>query len=123
METECHKLDLLLAAQLGRSEVAGGPSFEDHVAMIHEKAQLSERMEVVEGELQALDYLVTWLSVQLEDADSNPLMSNVVEQANRKREESNTLVSTVAIVHFTYSWLQLDFFPGQADHRSQQKVE
>jgi len=49
--------------------VAGGPSFEDHVAMIHEKAQLSEHMEVIEGELQALDYLVTWLSVQLEDAE------------------------------------------------------
>jgi len=103
--------------------VAGGPSFEDHVAMIHEKAQLSEHMEVIEGELQALDYLVTWLSVQLEDADTNPLMSNVVEQAKRKREESNTLVSTIAVVHFTYSWLQLDLFPGPADRRSQQKVE
>ena len=30
LENECHKLDLLLAAQLGRGEVAGGPSFEDH---------------------------------------------------------------------------------------------
>ena len=60
--------------------------------------------------------LVTWLSVQLEDADSNPLVSSVVQQVNGKRDEGNTLVSRAAIVQFTYSWLQLDLFPGQADY-------
>ena len=115
LETECHKLDLLLAAQVGSGEVAGGPSFEGHVAMITEKAQLTERKEVVEGELQVLDNLLTWLSVQVEDADTNPLVSSVAQQANRKREESNTLVSTAPTVQFIYSCLQLYLFPGQAN--------
>ncbi len=62
-------LDLLLAAQLGSGEVVAGPSFDDHVALIHEREQLVERMEDLQAEVQVLESLGTWYSIHLQDAE------------------------------------------------------
>jgi len=85
LETECHKLDLLLAAQIGSDEVTAGPSFEDHVALIHERQLLLERMEGLEANLQEFNSLTTWLSVNLPDAETNPHLANLFKEADKLR--------------------------------------
>ena len=86
-------MDLLLAAQVGRGEVAGGPSFEDHVALIHERQQLTEHMEGLETKVQELNSLATWLSVHLPDAETNPQLASLFQEADRLRDEGDTIVS------------------------------
>jgi len=78
---------------------------------------LNASMEVVEGELQAsnLAQCSTW-ACRLQS-------SGVQCGSTGERKKDNTLVSTAAIVQFTYSWLQLDLFPAQADGWCQQNVE
>ena len=86
-------MDLLFAAQVGRGKVAGGPSFEDHVALIHERQQLSEHMEGLETKVQELNSLSTWLSVYLPDAETNPQLASLFQEADRLRDEGDTIVS------------------------------
>ena len=91
---ECNKLDLLLAVEVGTGgEVTAGPSFEDHVAMIQERQQLAECMEGLEAKLQDLNSLTTWLSVNLPDAETNPQLAKLFEEADKLRDEGDTIVS------------------------------
>jgi len=92
-------LDLLLAAQIGSDEVTAGPSFEDHVALIHERQLLVERMEGLEANLQELNSLTTWLSVNLPDAETNPHLANLFKEADKLRDEGDSLVSIKPKVH------------------------
>ena len=88
-------MDLLLASQLGTDEVAAGPSFDDHVALIHERQQLVECMEGLETKVQELNSLATWLSVHvhLPDAETNPQLANLFQETDRLRDEDDTIVS------------------------------
>ena len=86
-------MDLLLVSQIGTDEVAAGPSFDDHVALIHERQQLVERMEGLETKVQELNSLATWLTVHLPDAETNPQLANLFQETDRLRDEGDTIVS------------------------------
>ena len=45
-------------------------------------------------ELQVLEGLATWYSLHLEDAETNPQLASLFREADRKRDEGDTLVST-----------------------------
>jgi len=55
------------------------------VALIHERQLLVERMEGLEANLQELNSLTTWLSVNLPDAETNPHLANLFKEADKLR--------------------------------------
>ncbi len=74
--------------------MVAGPSFDDHVALIHEREQLVERMEGLQTEVQVLESLGTWYSIHLQDAETNVHLADLFQELERKRKGNDTLVST-----------------------------
>ncbi len=74
--------------------MVAGPSFDYHVALIHEREQLVERMEGLQAEVQVLESPGTWYSIHLQDAETSVHLADLFQELERKRKESDTLVST-----------------------------
>ena len=95
LETECHKLDCILAAH-GQGELVGaGPSFEDHVAIVKERQALREVAEQLQSEADELEGLVTWFCIHLENAETNPQLQILRNEVSMKKSQREQVVHTV----------------------------
>jgi hypothetical protein len=73
LEMDCHKLDLRMARLPGGEGASAGPSFEDHVSLLQER--------------QAL-----------QNAESNPQLSVLLQETDKKRREISTMVRMISTV-------------------------
>ena len=77
--------------------VGAGPSFEDYVAMVREKQSLREQMEILEVEADELEGLVTWFSMHLPYAETNPQLEILRQEVLRKRGDKERSVSLTPV--------------------------
>ena len=68
----------------GGVSVDAGPSFEDHIAMIKERQKLEGKCDTCQVALRTLEGLVTWFNVRLPDAESNPQLSIIFQEAEKE---------------------------------------
>ena len=74
--------------------VGAGSSFEDHVAAVKKREELRDMAGNMEKEIDELEGLITWFCIHLEDAQTNPQLQILRDEAMRKRRE------TEAVVHY-----------------------
>ena len=81
-----------MAALPGGVTIEAGPSFEEHVALIQQRHRLQERCDEEGVALRTLEGLVTWFTLHLQDAESNPQLAVLRTERERKRKEISTMV-------------------------------
>ena len=80
---ECHKLDMRIARIL--TQVEAGPSFQSHVAALQEWQTLREKQEAAQAEVNVLEGIATWFSVNLPEAENNPQLSILLHELKSKK--------------------------------------
>jgi hypothetical protein len=95
---DCHKLDLRMARLPGGEGASAGPSFEDHVSLLQERQALQEKCEEEKVALHTLEGLVTWCTLHLQNAESNPQLSVLLQETDKKRREISTMVRMISTV-------------------------
>ena len=73
--------------------VGAGPSFETHIHALRERQALREVAENLESEVDQLEGLLTWFSIHLEDAETNPQLCGLRDEVMKKRREKQTVVN------------------------------
>ena len=79
-------------ANLLSGEGTAGPSFQDHIAMLQERQGLQEKYEEEKIALHTLEGLVTWCTLHLQNAESNPQLSVLLQETQRKRAQITQMV-------------------------------
>ena len=80
---ECHKLDMRIARIL--TQVEAGPSFQSHVTALQEWQTLREKQEAAQAEVNVLEGIATWFSVNLPEAENNPQLSILLHELKSKK--------------------------------------
>ena len=76
--------------------IGAGPSFEAYIHAIRERETLREVAQNRQSEEDELEGLLTWFSIHLEDAETNPLLQ---QEVIKKRGERKAVVRDTLRVH------------------------
>ena len=79
--------------------VGAGPSFETHIHALRERQASRVMAENLESEEDPLEGLLTWFSIHLEDAETNPQLCLLRDEVMKKRREKQTVVNINAGSH------------------------
>jgi hypothetical protein len=82
----------------GGEGASAGPSFEDHVSLLEERQALQEKCEEEKVALHTLEGLVTWCTLHLQNAESNPQLSVLLQETDKKRREISTMEKQISDV-------------------------
>ena len=111
---DSHKLDLRMANLLSGERITAGPSFQDHVDMLQERHGLQDRCEEEKTALHTLEGLVTWCTLHLHNAESNPQFSVLLQETQRKRVQITQMVRMMQYRNSLYIHVHANYI-GESD--------
>lgn len=96
LEGACTELDMLLAKHMSTSGAGGlGNSFDEYVAALRKREQLSEKIATCQQRASVLDQLVTCLSLHTPKAAQNPHLKVMREAASKAHLEVDAVVKCI----------------------------
>ena len=91
LEDECHKLDLAMAAQT-TPLTNDRDSYTAYSNLVHQERSLLDQKTAIEGEIQWLDQMVSYLTLNSTNPSNDPTLQATLKIAGEKKKKKSDLV-------------------------------